>query len=282
MTMFDWLKRLLGMSTVRFPAPDQLAEVDVADCDYQTEIVEIEGLVSPESQGGWPHGEYSVHSFSFAAWRRPGEELSPHKLLILRPVEPEGDWFAEYPKWSINRVRVLLSTDETRAIFAGRAARSPDPSGLREFGEELMKPVVIPTERFGELLLDRNLNWFEAEVLWNGQEVTLRFEPADGLDISAALSTAEKLWDDQVAWKQRVDDFVIESLLPVKNDGWLDENEAELTGDDFQSRIVLQSISFESNGDFTFWHFDGGIFLDHMIEVRGSLASGITSANLAG
>jgi hypothetical protein len=46
--------------------------------------------------------------------------------------------------------------------------------------------------------------------------------------------------------------------------------------------MILESIAFEADGDFTFWHDDGEMFRGHSIEVRGNLADGITDADIPG
>jgi hypothetical protein len=46
-------------------------------------------------------------------------------------------------------------------------------------------------------------------------------------------------------------------LLPLKNDNWLDEDEAELTADRFEDRMTLESITVRADGSFDFWHKDG-------------------------
>jgi len=270
-------------STFKPPSIERLDEVDVADCKYNDGLVEIEGVVSPSSQGGWPHsGEYSVHCFSFSAWRRPGQELSQKKLTVLRPVPKEGDWFSEYPKLSLQRIMVLLSTDETRAIFAGTSSAKPDPSQLVEIAEELSNPVIIHTEEFGELTLDRSIGWFEGEVEWNGESVRITFDTDDSQDISAGLKVAEKLWNDQSTWKTKIDAFAVQELLPLKNDNWLGDDEAPLTPEQFKSRMTLESISVHPDGSFEFWHDDGDLFWGHSIQISGSLDEGLTQADIPG
>ena len=151
-------------STFKPPSIDRLAEVDTANCEYKNGVIEIEGVVSPSSQGGWPRCEdYDVHCFSFSAWRYPGQPVVNKELTILRPVVPSADWFSEFPKLSIHRIRVIVSTDESRAIFADKATQKADTEGLTNIADDLAKPFVIKTERFGDLTLDRSIDWFEGK-----------------------------------------------------------------------------------------------------------------------
>ncbi|MEQ8789952.1 MAG: DUF2262 domain-containing protein [Pirellulaceae bacterium] len=270
-------------STFKPPSMDRLAEVESANCEYNDGVVEIEGVVSPSSQGGWPHSDdYDVHCFSFSAWRRPGQPIVENELTILRPVDPEGDWFSEFPELSIHRIKVLLSVDATRAIFAGKATGGPKMTELVEVAMKLAAPVIVETERFGDLTLDRSLGWFEGEVKWNGQSVRINFHTDENQGIAGGLKVAEQLFEEQSSWKRKVDGYAVQALLSLKNDDWLGDDEAPLTADEFNSRMTLQSISIYPDGDFEFWHDDGDLFWGHSIQISGSLGEGLTHADIPG
>ena len=265
------------------PSNDQLANVDSADCEYDETIVEIEGVVSPSSQGGWPHSDdFAVHCFRFSAWRYPGKPVLKTELTVLRPVASGGDWFSEYPKLSLHRIKVLLSKDKTRAVFSGRSDTNVDDKLLKEIAEELSEPVVIETQRFGDLTLDRSIDWFEGEVNWNGDAIRINFHTGGNHDISAGLKIAETLWDNQEAWKQKVDDYAVKELLPLKNETWLKDGESPFSVEKFKSRMMLQSISIYPNGDIEFWHDDGDLFWGHSIQISGSLDEGLSEADIPG
>lgn len=270
-------------SKFKAPSIDRLKEVDRADCEYAADLVEIEGVVSQSAQGGWPHSdEYSVHCIDFSAWRRPGQPMVSKKLSVLRPVDPEGDWFSAYPNLSIHRIQVLLSKDESRAIFAAKSRQQPDTSGLSAVVEELQKPVVVKSQRFGLLTLDRSIGWFTGETEWNGRSVRITCHADMNQDITQTLAVAERLWNDQQVWKQRVDDYAVLELLPIKNDNWLNDDESPLNEDLFKSRMTLESISIHPDGNFDFWHDDGDLFWGHSIQISGSLTDGLTNADIPG
>jgi hypothetical protein len=262
---------------------DRLTEVDEADCEYQKDVIEIEGVVSPSGQGGWPRSDdYDVHCFSFSAWRRPEQSVVRSELTILRPVDRDGDCYSDYPKLSIHRIKVLLSVDETRAIFAGASTTVADTNQLSDVAAELGKPVIIKTEVFGELTLNRSINRFEGKAMWNGKAVEISFSTDETQDISAGLKVAEKLWAEQSSWKQRVEDYAVGELLSTKNDFWLDDDETPVTPEQFKSRMTLESISIDRKGGFSFWHDDGDLFYGHSVQVSGSLDEGLTQADIPG
>jgi hypothetical protein len=147
---------------------ESLAKVDRADIAYEDQCVEIDGIVSPSGQGGWHRDDYDVHCFSLAAWRRVAKALTTRELTILRPIPKGTRGFGDFPEFSIHRFSVLLSKESTRAIFARQLPSGEHDKELFTFGEELKRPVIIHTETFGDLELNRSINRFEGEAEWNG------------------------------------------------------------------------------------------------------------------
>mgnify|MGYP000913203637 FL=1 len=60
-------------------------------------------------------------------------------------------------------------------------------------------------------------------------------------------------------------------LLDVKNSSWLEENELDLTENEFRKRLTLESITVMDLGDIEFWFNDGDLFWGHSILVSGNL-----------
>jgi len=262
----------------KVPSIESLASVDAANCKYSSDIIEIVGVVSFSSQGGWPKcDEYEVHCFEFAAWRRVGNPLVNQTLTILRPVRDVGKAFNDFEEGTIHRIRVLLSGDQTRAIFVKRLDSSVDGE-LQAIADHLRQPVVVETDRFGRLTLNRQINWFEGEANWNGQVVALRIEPDDNLDLTNQLRTADSLFSDSATWGEKVRQFAIKEKLELAND-WQDE---EITEKDFLARMKLESISIKPEGRFEFWHNDGDLFWGHSIKICGSIREGLTDSDIPG
>lgn len=147
---------------------------------------------------------------------------------------------------------------------------------------ESEEPVEFATEEFGELWLNGDLARFESETQWNQEEVEISFDAETLEQLQELLPTARTLWSDQTGWNQKIEDYAVGKLLDLKNDVWLQEDETKVTAEQFKSRMILESINIESGGHFTFWYDDDDMFWCHMIEIRGSLKEGLTSAGLAG
>lgn len=98
----------------------------------------------------------------------------------------------------------------------------------------------------------------------------------------AALRAAHLLWQDQATWNARVLDCSAAELLPIKNESWLEGDEAELTADQFRGRLVLQSVVLSADGSFEYCYGDGDLFWGHAIEISGDLTEGPRSAGIEG
>jgi hypothetical protein len=266
------------------PGIESLADIETSDASYGEETQIIQGIILPSGQGGWPgkNDGYEVHCIAFAAWRRVGDAVVNRKLTLLRPVPPNCNYWGDFPMQSIQRFRVLLSLDETRAIIAESLPVDVPDEELEELSEELRKPVVIVTKRFGDLVLDRSIGLFEADTKWNGREVRIRF-PLDEEEVSElALNTAEALWSEEAEWNMRIEECAVEELLDLRNDTWRQDGEPELTAVQFVARMALTDISITSEGEFEFWYDDGELFWDHAIMVSGDLQNGPTDAGIHG
>lgn len=266
------------------PGIESLVDIDVADTSYGKESIVIQGVVSAGSQNGWSgeNDNYEVHHFTFAAWHRIGEPIVNRDLIILRPVAPGADYWDDFPEHSIHRISVLLSSDQTRAIFKEALPVDAPDEELQKISVDLQKPVVFSTKQFGDLVLDRRIDWFEAKVKWDGKTIRTTFSVDHDKPADNALKTAEELWSDQMNWTQRIEAHAVKELLELKNGNWLKGDETKFTTEQFTTRMTLTSISLSSEGEFEFWYDDGDLFWGHSIMVSGNLKDGPTEASIQG
>ena len=101
-------------------------------------------------------------------------------------------------------------------------------------------------------------------------------------ELEKALRTAHSLWQNQSKWNERIRNYAVQELLPLKNDAWLGEGEAELSADQFDGRMMLESVTVYPDGSFEFWHNDGDLFWGHSIQIGGTLSEGPTQADIPG
>ncbi|MCB9766027.1 MAG: DUF2262 domain-containing protein, partial [Alphaproteobacteria bacterium] len=148
--------------------------------------------------------------------------------------------------------------------------------------EELLKPVRVEDPQLGVLTLNRALGWYEGEIAWCARTVPLKVSPEAPERPEAALDVARALAADAERWRDRVEDFAVQALLGLKNDNWLEDDEAPVDEAGFKARMTLTSITADEGGTFSFWHDDGDLFWGHAILVTGDLDTGPTDADIPG
>ena len=142
---------------------------------------------------------------------------------------------------------------------------------------------VIYDDFFGEIRYDSEYSCYCCKFDCGGEKITISF--IVNLDQAAVLRVVEdakKLCKNFYTWIEKAKEFAADELLDLKNDSWLEEEEEELTAEEFKSRMYLKTISFYDGGDFDFWHNDGGLFRGHSIQLSGNLKRGFQSADIPG
>jgi len=65
-------------------------------------------------------------------------------------------------------------------------------------------------------------------VDWNGRTIDVHFETREDGALGDAIRPRTTLVD-QAEWKHKVDEYAVTELLPVKNDSWREDGEAEFS-----------------------------------------------------
>lgn len=251
-------------------------------------VYELTGVVGPSGVGAGRSGEQQLWSLllSFDAWRVGSDPIRNEPLTLRRRVtDTELKTFQELiDSETVIRNRARVAMDNTFGSLQGHLEEfigvdSAD-SELHSHLTELQKPVTHADQRFGMLTFDRRVSWYSGTAKWNGHPVELNASAEDNDALSSALNVAYALWDNQSDWQQRVTDYAVKELLPLKNDNWLAEDETEFTTEQFKSKMTLESISVYADGEFEFWHDDRDLFFGHAIRISGRLAEGLTGADI--
>ena len=163
-----------------------------------------------------------------------------------------------------------------------------DPScpALEEVLTEYRRPVVVVDEVLGELTLNKDLDMFEGEVLWCGEQICVSLEVdavnegtwADASRAMKAMLAEQDRWDGDMrasAARERTE-------LACEWRESADEEVPEITEESFARRIELRSIAMDADGSFSAYFDDDDMFFGHCVTVYGTLADGVTAANMEG
>ncbi len=234
----------------------------------------IEGIVSPKSQSIYKFREkITIHSFSLEVWQPVGGACNETNLSIVRTLPFNADEFDKFPKYAILKLKVFMTPSKERVLLDTVLPMDVKNKELERLVEILEKPVIVSTELFGDLTLDKRFDIFEGEGMWINHKVKVRI-PLRNKSIENELKTAASVWSEKVAWEDKAKEYAVKELLPIKNEHWLSEGEVEMTTDEFKKLMDLESVTFEKDIQIQFWYNDGDIFWGHSIGVSANLNDG--------
>ena len=191
---------------------------------FQPEILDIEGIVSGSSQPFSSRGSYILHYFTLEVWKKASQtEFENSPLDITRAAPPQANYQLKIPSHSVVKLSVYLNNNETRALLVtGEIDESPG-AALRAMARSLAHTVTYENEVFGTISENKEFGWFEAQAPWNGRSTNVIFDPRPEGSVEKVIRSASEFWKAQTGWRQRIEAFAVEKLLPLKNERWLEE-----------------------------------------------------------
>jgi hypothetical protein len=244
----------------------------------------IRGVVDAMGSGGVNYASVGcVFVINLAAYWADGR-LVQSTLRCEMPVAEDvlRQWMARVRAYSVVEAVIVGFADRNAVLISELEVTAEEDRELAAISEELQRPVVFQSRRFGALSLDRRGRCYQGVAQWCGTEVPLSISCAVLNDPASAVAVAESLFNDQDARNRRARDYAADRLLELKNDSWLDEDEVEISRAEFISRMQIASISINQNGDFHLWYEDGGLFFGHLILVSGNLERGLSDTGIHG
>lgn len=261
---------------------------DMADLAAQP-VVEITCLIYPNGAGGWHHrGQaLSMLAFTTTAWRIGigpvrRDPLWVRRLLSEAEVGPQMQLLQAGTVLSMRARLVEKQEEKSHAMLEDVIDLDAADPELLAILAELRQPVTHQDDVFGVLTLDRQVDCYEGEVPWCGRTIRIRAVANEAGDLERSLASGHLLWADQAAWARRVCDLAVAELLPLKNECWLEQDEASLSAAAFLGRMSLESIVLNPNGTLDFYHHDGDLFWGHGILVYGTITDGPQRAEIVG
>ncbi len=253
--------------------------------EFPTEPVVVVGIVHPLGPGAQVNMATEkplTLRFRFKLWRGEDHILHTNILPIFCDVtkeEYEG-YRKQIQPFGILTTRIIFTKSGWAELLEilERPIEPDDP--LRQLAAELQKPKTHQHKRFGTLTFDSTYEHYGATVTWAGKSIELILEAEEEEQLEAALDVALNLWNDQTMWNNRILDFTVQEKLDLYNDIWREDDDPELTPEEFKSRISLATVCVYPGGEFEFHYGDGDLFASHMIAVSGSLRDGLTEAKI--
>ena len=268
---------------------------------FEEEAKEILVLLAGGSGAGKMNGFWDVSHYFIAYVDCQTGALHTGDGRIVYPVSDEehdaGGILDRFRREAVYRLKaskkipheipegVTASSQNQFLIVEVLEEDAPCPA-LEEVMAEYRRPVVVTDEVLGELTLDKDLDMFEGEVLWRGEQICLSLEvDAANEDTWADARRAMKaMLAEQDRWDRNMRASAARELTELACE-WresADEEVPEITEESFACRIELRNIAMDADGSFSAYFDDDDMFFGHCVTVCGTLADGVTAANMEG
>ena len=268
---------------------------------FEEEVREILVLLAGGSGAGKRNGFWDVSHYFIAYVDCQTGALHTGDGRIVYPVSDEehdaGGILDRFRREAVYRLKAhkkiphevpeaVTASSQNQFLVVDVLEEDPPCPALEEVLAEYRRPVVVTDEVLGELTLDKDLDTFEGEILWCGEQIFLVLEvDATDEDTWADARRAIKVMlAEQDRWDRNMRASAARELTELACE-WresADEEVPEITEESFARRIELRNIAMDADGSFSAYFDDDDMFFGHCVTVYGTLADGVAAANMEG
>ena len=268
---------------------------------FEEEVREILVLLAGGSGAGKRNGFWDVSHYFIAYVDCQTGALHTGDGRIVYPVSDEesdaGGILDRFPREAVYRLKArkkiphevpecVTASSQNEFLIVEVLEEDPPCPALEEVLAEYRRPVVVTDEVLGELSLDKDLDTFEGEILWCGEQIflVLEVDAADEGTWADARRAMKVMLAEQDRWDRDMRASAARELTELACE-WresADEEVPEITEESFARRIELRSIAMDADGSFSAYFDDDDMFFGHCVTAYGTLTDGVTAANMEG
>lgn len=268
---------------------------------FEDEGREILVLLAGGSGAGKMNGFWDVSHYFIAYVDCQTGALHTGDGRIVYPVSDEesdaGGILDRFPREAVYRLKArkkiphevpecVTASSQNEFLIVEVLEEDPPCPALEEVLAEYRRPVVVTDEVLGELSLDKDLDTFEGEILWRGEQIflVLEVDAADEGTWADARRAMKVMLAEQDRWDRDMRASAARELTELACE-WresADEEVPEITEESFARRIELRSIAMDADGSFSAYFDDDDMFFGHCVTAYGTLTDGVTAANMEG
>ena len=269
---------------VREAALSQHPKAAALGAQFGAEEFDILAVTGANGFGGGEADEgeaYRTVTLPLTAWR---EDDGPIHREDTGLVALADDKLLTYlrrlaPPDSIIQARVRQGMEDDRFLLVGLPSPVMDPE-LKAILDQQTQEVSLYVTDLGTFVLNRTVNWFQADVDWQGQSIQLVYDRGSEEEMKKAQETGRSLMSAQADWDKRVRAYAAEQL-PIQYEG-LEDEMLDLSPEELAGRLEPESIQVWADGSFEFWFHDADYQWEHSLRVCGSLEDGPDQVHLEG
>jgi hypothetical protein len=140
----------------------------------------------------------------------------------------------------------------------------------------------IEHPELGTLRYEEEYDWYKGQIKVRQSDVSIQLSTDEEGEVASSLKRATNFVGELGNHAELAKEYAAQKLLELKNETWIDDDEQPLTTEQFQQRMVLESISIDSEGEISFYHNDGDLFWGHCILVTMDSANNFIDADIPG
>ena len=268
---------------------------------FEDEVREILVLLAGGGGAGKRNGFWDVSHYFIAYVDCQTGALHTGDGRIVYPVSDEehdaGGILDRFRREAVYRLKArkkiphkvpegVTASSQNEFLIVEVLEEDPLCPALEEVLDEYRRPVVVTDEVLGELTLDKDLDMFEGEVPWCGEQICLSLEVdvanentwADAVRAMKEMLAEQDRWDcDMRASAARE---LTERACEWRKSA--DEEGPEITEESVARRIELRSIAMDADGSFSAYFDDDDMFFGHCVTAYGTLVDGVRTVNMEG
>ena len=268
---------------------------------FEDEAREILVLLAGGGGAGKRNGFWDVSHYFIAYVNCQTGALHTGDGRIVYPVSDEehdaGGILDRFRREAVYRLKArkkiphevpegVTASSQNEFLIVEVLEEDPLCPALEDVLDEYRRPVVVTDEVLGELTLDKDLDMFEGEVLWCGEQICLSLEVdvANEDTWADAVRAMKEMLAEQDRWDRDMRASAARELTDLACE-WresADEEVPEITEESFARRIELRSIAMDADGSFSAYFDDDDMFFGHCVTAYGTLVDGVTAANMEG
>ena len=271
------------------------------ECTFEEDAREILVLLAGGAGAGKRNGFWDVSHYFIAYVDCQAGALHAGGGRIVYPVSNEqhdaGRILDRFRREAVYRLKArkkiphevpegVTASSQNQFLIVDVLEEDASCPDLEEVLADYRRPVVVVDEVLGELTLDKDLDMFEGEALWRGEQicVSLEVDTANEDTWADARRAMKEMLAEQDRWDCDMRASAARELTELACE-WresADEEVPEITEESFARRIELRSIAMDADGSFSAYFDDDDMFFGHCVTAYGTLADGVRTVNMEG
>ncbi|WP_157154398.1 DUF2262 domain-containing protein [Brachyspira murdochii] len=263
-------------------------EIENFNSNFDDEILDIAFVLKKQNlSAAKSKGKYYTLLLSAIAYKNiiTNEIIENENLLIVKEIEDTNHYFQIFRNKTIVRLKVRKEKDSSglyiRFLLEDIIDTNYKDNDLNIILEKYSEPVYYKDEELGNFELDKNIDMFSKDILWNDNNISVLFEDIDEELNKKSVDIIKKIFNNKKDIDKKLKEYISENMLEDANIWNDDAEKPHINREEFEKLITLTSITI-SEDIITFWFDDGDIFWGHTIVVESDCDFNFTDAHIEG